>query len=781
MIERSIDPRTDRALRYATLAGFLLSALAMYPGMMMWDSAEQILQASGGDIADPRSPAMMLIGRWLDRIIPGPLLMLTLQMALLWAGGYLVVRTAASGGTALRIAVLWAGLLLPLVLGMMGFVPKDAMLVAMALMAFGGIALGRESSHTNHAFRAGVIMAAVSALLVLESAMRPNATGAIWGAAAFACYAIPRRTPRVRWSLTAGAAAALLIAATGMAVNSVLSTSLAGHEFTLSWGQHSFRKVLAAPAYDTLLSWPGICLALGIAAMVWGWRWIGRGNALPFFLAFSGVAQEATLLVAAPSTQYRCSHWLVASAWIACLVLGSCAIVRPVLATPSGQLAMRLRAAYRAVPMPDALRRRITTRAVAKLPGLAHAVHTRRLGDLFDRTRQRPTPTPAPPADLRPHALIIEHRIPTPDRTSGSTRLQAIIDRVVQRGWAVTMASSAPRDDYHWILSDIESELPIYERTLAAAGVETIYGPKAIADHLRDFGHRYRLVVLSYPEVMHQYAPLVRALAPTAFLVYDTVDLHGVRFRREAISKGSDPALLRRAHQYDAMESANIDSADMSVAITPVEEQEMRRRSPHALIEIVPNIHSGRDAWPGFEGRDGMVFIGHYLHPPNDDAMRHFAADIMPLIGKRIGPKPLYMLGSSMTDPIRALAGRDVHAIGWVDDPLPWFDRCRVFVAPLRFGAGMKGKIGQAMSLGIPVVTTSVGAEGMGIEPGVHALVADDPDAFADAVARLHTDAMLWDSIATAARDLIERRFSPRAAGEAIDRILTHAQETHRV
>jgi glycosyltransferase involved in cell wall biosynthesis len=100
---------------------------------------------------------------------------------------------------------------------------------------------------------------------------------------------------------------------------------------------------------------------------------------------------------------------------------------------------------------------------------------------------------------------------------------------------------------------------------------------------------------------------------------------------------------------------------------------------------------------------------------------------------------------------------------GYVPDAAAYFDRCRVFVAPLRYGAGMKGKIGQALALGLPLVTTSVGAEGMDLRDGHDALIRDDPAAFAAAVADLYDDQDLWETLAHNGRELVAKRWGPEA------------------
>jgi len=95
---------------------------------------------------------------------------------------------------------------------------------------------------------------------------------------------------------------------------------------------------------------------------------------------------------------------------------------------------------------------------------------------------------------------------------------------------------------------------------------------------------------------------------------------------------------------------------------------------------------------------------------------------------------------------------------------MPYFERCRVFVSPLRYGAGMKGKIGQSMAFGLPVVTTAVGAEGIGLVDGENALISDDPRTFAEAVIRLYTDELLWAKISEESLKHIEKNFSREAA-----------------
>ena len=387
-----------------------------------------------------------------------------------------------------------------------------------------------------------------------------------------------------------------------------------------------------------------------------------------------------------------------------------------------------------------------------------------------------PKATPGSRDSLGRRALIIEHRVPTPDRTSSSVRLAAIIKLIRQEGWDITFVSDEKKEKYHWILENIERDLPKYENTLRAIGVSCFYGFEQAAEILRKEGETFNLVILSYPEIMHKYGPLVRAFAPLAHLVYDTVDLHGLRFSREAAITANNSELLMKAEYYDRIERAGCEVADTVIAITPKEaEQVVLRSTKMRELMIIPNLHHIEAQVATSEKRAGLLFVGHYLHTPNEDAVCHFVGDIYPLVERQLPGVEFTMLGSSITDKVKALEMETIHAVGYAEDLQPYFAKARVFVAPLRYGAGMKGKIGQALSFGLPVVTTSIGAEGMGLVNDLHVLIADDAEAFAAAVVRLYTDNLLWERISAAGRNHVVRNFSELAIKPIIAGLLERA------
>ena len=300
----------------------------------------------------------------------------------------------------------------------------------------------------------------------------------------------------------------------------------------------------------------------------------------------------------------------------------------------------------------------------------------------------------------------------------------------------------------------------------AAPGVEVYCTDGDLSSMAAARAGLYDLVVLSRPTVSAALRDAVRLNFPRALLVYDTVDLHFLREERmlslDPAHAGGDAAwhehLRRKRGELD-----EIRAADVVSVVTDAELDVVRSLVPEVDAVVLPNVHAVRStAVPGPAGRADLLFIGGYPHPPNVDAMLWFVEDILPLVLER-EPVRLDALGAFPPPELTALASEALSVPGHLEDVLGFFDRARVFVAPLRYGAGMKGKIGMAMARGLPVVTTSVGAEGMQLVDGVHTLVADDPASFAEAVLRLYRDDVLWERLSVEARDHVAREWSPAA------------------
>jgi glycosyltransferase involved in cell wall biosynthesis len=173
-----------------------------------------------------------------------------------------------------------------------------------------------------------------------------------------------------------------------------------------------------------------------------------------------------------------------------------------------------------------------------------------------------------------------------------------------------------------------------------------------------------------------------------------------------------------------------------------------------------------------FADRRDILFIGAFAHPPNTDAVLWLAGEILPLIQAELPDLVCHVIGAEPPARIRALDCERLKIHGYVPDVRSFFDGCRLSVAPLRYGAGVKGKVNQSLAHGLPVVATHQAAEGMFLKDGVSVLLADEPKAFACAVVRLYRDQALWERLSSGGLEVMEAHFSFAAARRALDELV---------
>jgi GT2 family glycosyltransferase/glycosyltransferase involved in cell wall biosynthesis len=363
-------------------------------------------------------------------------------------------------------------------------------------------------------------------------------------------------------------------------------------------------------------------------------------------------------------------------------------------------------------------------------------------------------PTPALLHGRQPQVLIIDALTPQPDRDSGSLRLVNLMRMLIaDRAHVVFMPANRTADGH-------------YTQALQQLGVECWHAPHAarIPTWLREHGARFDTVLVCRYYVAREFLPLLRRHAPQARILFDTIDLHYLRERRAAELSG-DAAALRAALRTRELELELIAAADTTLVVSSVERALMREDAPRADVRILSNLHQISGHGPSWSERSNLLFVGGFRHPPNVDAVLWFVREVFPLIRAKQPGIRFHCIGGDVPAEISALGsqvGVEIH--GHVPDLQPWLDRCRVSVAPLRYGAGVKGKVNQAMAHGLPVVATSPAVEGMHLRDGIDVLVADAAEDFAQAVLRLDGDAVLWKQVATHALENVATHFSLDAA-----------------
>jgi len=249
-------------------------------------------------------------------------------------------------------------------------------------------------------------------------------------------------------------------------------------------------------------------------------------------------------------------------------------------------------------------------------------------------------------------------------------------------------------------------------------------------------------------------------------VAYDTVDLHYVRERRRADLGEGNPA---KADALRELELALIRASDTAIVITEPERQQVLAEVPDADVRLLPNANDVTAAVPPPEGRSGLLFVGGFQHTPNLDAAIVLVREIMPLVWRELPECKLTIVGPHGPPEVEALASRRVEVAGWVPDMTELLETSRLMVAPLRYGAGMKGKVTQSLAAGLPVVTTPVGAEGLSVTPGEHMLVADEPEPIAAEVVR---DDELWRRLSAAGLRAAEEGWSRSTMKAEVGRLL---------
>ena len=345
---------------------------------------------------------------------------------------------------------------------------------------------------------------------------------------------------------------------------------------------------------------------------------------------------------------------------------------------------------------------------------------------------------------------ICTHWLPRFLHDSGSVRLYKLVQLLVGAGYKVII----------WGQPQAVDDYPI--EPLRAMGVELPYTEDGFRDFLKEQGKDIDLVILCRLAVAKQYLDSVLAMSD-ASVFFDTVDLNFLREERMARTLGKPVE-----QKYREEELHICHCADEVLVVSPVEKEILDGQGLAGKVSIVSNIHTLHNDVPDFAERSGLMFIGGFEHQPNVDGIRWFVQQIYPQIRKEIPGIHLDIVGSFPPESVLELAAEDIHVTGFVEDVAPYFLRSRLFVSPLRFGAGVKGKIGQAISFGLPVVTTSTGAEGMYLLDGVSAMIADEEQLFAQKTAKLYQDRALWRVVRDNGSMVLKDFFSPMVAERAL-------------
>jgi len=362
----------------------------------------------------------------------------------------------------------------------------------------------------------------------------------------------------------------------------------------------------------------------------------------------------------------------------------------------------------------------------------------------------------------RKSILVFDHRMLEYDTNSGDLRMYSILQLLKSVSWNVTFYPASR-----------ECVEP-YAFELRQRGIEVFGEKRPIEEFLVQRRDYYDIILLSRVRVAAEYIDAVTLWHPQSTLIVDFPDLESLRESRYAKLVNDD----QKAAEAEKLSLKELDvarRADLVITITEAERRRLLERDQKLRVRVLPNIHDVIVDGLSFDERKDLLYIGGFEHPPNVDAVLFFVKEIFPLVRRSLPSIELLIVGSKMPDAIRNIQVAGVRVVGYVKDLAPLLSSCRVFVAPLRYGAGLKGKIGMAMAAGLPVVTSSTGAEGIETRGREVLLVGDSAEEFAKRVVQLYTDRNLWEILSRNAKSYAERRYSPHTVRQNLLRTLKEA------
>jgi glycosyltransferase involved in cell wall biosynthesis len=322
--------------------------------------------------------------------------------------------------------------------------------------------------------------------------------------------------------------------------------------------------------------------------------------------------------------------------------------------------------------------------------------------------------------------FVVAEVLPRPDFTAGERRFVALLE----------MFARHHRVDV-WIENDwqnpVQEQITQCRRRLEAAGVRLLRpGRKSFVFALAT--NHYNIGFFEFYGSAERNAAEFRRRQPSAKVIIDSVDVH---FARESAGKEFLPNGAARAAKTRIRELAAYRAADAVIVVTDEDERILHAEGGMPQLFIIPIVMPVHSRSPKPRGQE-LLFIGGFDHTPNLDGLRWFVDCIWPSVRESVPDASFTIIGSNTPPEVKAFDGRQgIQVFGFIADTTPYFDRAAISVAPLRYGAGMKGKVVEAMSYGLPVVTTSVGAQGIGGTSGRDLMIADSPADFAQAVTNL--------------------------------------------
>ena len=341
---------------------------------------------------------------------------------------------------------------------------------------------------------------------------------------------------------------------------------------------------------------------------------------------------------------------------------------------------------------------------------------------------------------MKEHILIIGKVWPEPSSSAAGSRTLQLINLFLEQNWQVSFACAASESDYSFDL-----------KSLGISTLHIVLNDSSFDDLVKNM--QPHMVLFDRFTSEEQFGWRVAQNCPNALRILDTIDLHCLRLaRQEAIKQNRDFSLLDLNSDFAKREIASIYRSDVSLMISDYEMDLLINhfKIDNSLLHYVPflldPILKKDNQWPSFSEREHFLSIGNFLHEPNWDAVLFLKQFIWPLIRKQLPKAEIHIYGAYPSKKVFDLNNLKEGFLikGRADSVERVMKKTKVCLAPLRFGAGIKGKLIDAMQFGVPSVTTDIGAEAMHGEYPWNGIIANQPHKFAEAAVELYTNEIKW-------------------------------------
>lgn len=353
--------------------------------------------------------------------------------------------------------------------------------------------------------------------------------------------------------------------------------------------------------------------------------------------------------------------------------------------------------------------------------------------------------------------LVVDHYVPHYDQDAGGKCTYMYLKLMVKMGFKVTFIG----DNFY--------KHEPYTTDLNQNGIEVLYGNfyyNNWQEWLKENLHYFDYVYLQRPHISVKYIDIVKQNC-NAKVFYFAHDLHHVREMREyEITKNEET--FKSAEHWKQIEYDLFEKADVGHVVGSYEQAIMQKAFPNKPIRNIP-LYIYDDVPEGiskdFANRNDLLYVGGFGHPPNIDAVLWFAESVFPSILKMLPDIRWHVVGGKVPDKIKELANEHIIIEGFLSDEElhELYRNCRMAVVPLRYGAGVKGKVVESAYFQIPLVTTSIGAEGIDATIG-NMIVTDDADQMAKIICETYVDPEKLRRMSDAGKTLIQKYYTLQEA-----------------